>query len=70
MRDLERRALPAPVVDQARALLIVSRRGVARILTSALLVETRVLLGILVCKSLLQKFIPLQGFLPRSGAEL
>jgi hypothetical protein len=31
-RDLERWALPAPVVNQVRVLLIASRRGVAQIL--------------------------------------
>jgi hypothetical protein len=59
---LERPALPAPAVDQARALLIASRRGVGQILTFAPLDKLAFLLKISRCKNLLQKFGLLQDF--------
>src|SRR5262252_9548017 len=48
-----------------RALLIALRTGVANILSFAQLTETQVLLGILFCTSLMQKFILLRGHLRR-----
>ena len=42
----------------------------AKILSSASLPETHVLLAIVVCRSLLQKFILLRGLLPEPGATL
>ena len=46
------------------------RRRIAKVVTFAAFVETRVVLEIVVCKSLLQKVIPSQRLLPRSGAML
>ncbi len=55
---------------RARALLFTSRTGVAKILTFAALAEARVLLEILRCTTLVQKFILLRGFLPQPRARL
>jgi len=43
---------------------------VAEVVTSAAFAEIVFLLVILVCKSLLQKYIVVQGLLPLSGARL
>jgi hypothetical protein len=55
----ERRDLRAPVIDRGEG-AAGCVNGVAKILSSATLVETHVLLEILVCKSFVQKFILLQ----------
>jgi hypothetical protein len=62
-------AIPSPLLirqkpDRHKDFLL---RGVAKVLTFAALPETRVLLEILVCKTLVQEFILLQRLLVRQA---
>jgi hypothetical protein len=65
----ERRDLRAPVIDRGEG--SAGRvKGAAKILISAPLAKIQVLLAILVCKTLAQKFILLRGLLPQPAATL